>query len=131
MKVLIVKDYSTTLPWGQQTVESIRSHVQRSCLQATVDVCAAADGETVPSPSEYDLIFLTGGTFDLINTPPSPWVQNVLGLIRDFSQQRGGNKLVGFCWGHQVIQFASGGKLGLLDGGARVSWMCIKAIAFH
>lgn len=120
MKVLIIKDFSTTQPWGRQTIDSISGQIHRVRPSAVVEVCAAIDGETVPDPSSFDLVVLTGGTFDLINNPPSPWVVQVLSLIRDISQQKCETKLLAFCWGHQATQFSMGGKLGLLEGGARV-----------
>ncbi|KAH8895346.1 class I glutamine amidotransferase-like protein [Thozetella sp. PMI_491] len=121
MRALIIKDYSTDKPWGEVMVESFRSHIKRRQPSAEVDVCGAADTEVVPDPFDYDLIVLTGGTVNLINGPQPPWVEEVLGLIREVAQKpEGKTKLLGCCWGHQAIQHALGGELGTLDGGARI-----------
>lgn len=123
MKVLIVQNYSTNQPWGQLTLDSICSHVVRSCPDAQVDICNVVDGGIPPPIDEYALIVLTGGTFNLIAEKPLPWVQRVIDLIKDVSNE--GNertKLVGFCWGHQVTHHALGGQLSIVDG-TRVNFL--------
>lgn len=107
---------------GQQIIESIRSHIFRNQPGAQVDVWNVADGASIPDyRGAYDLITLTGGTFNLIAGTPAAWIESVLSLIRDTVEQGGKTKLLGFCWGHQAIHHALGGDLGTLSQGSRVS----------
>ncbi|VUC30789.1 unnamed protein product [Clonostachys rosea] len=115
MKVLIVLNYATDKLWGQLTIESFSDHIRKHAPDAEIDVCHLAGGEDLPSSSKYDLVVLSGGTFNLISDVPLPWVEQVLGLIRQIAKDNSGTKLLGFCWGHQATQFALGGKLDVLN----------------
>ncbi|KAI5861179.1 class I glutamine amidotransferase-like protein [Durotheca rogersii] len=105
MKVLIAKCYTTQQAWGTLMIESFVNHVRRSQPSAEIDVRGLVDGDSLPEPSRhYDLIILTGGTDNLIADTHPP----------------GETKLLGLCWGHQCIQVALGGELGVVPGGPRV-----------
>lgn len=123
MKVLLLKDYTTGYAWGQLIVDSFMLHITQ-VPSAQVDICEACGGEALPSVDQYDLIILTGGTFNLLSTSfdefPA-WVQQVLNQIRDLAANRNNTKVLGICWGHQVVQFAHGATLSPLVEGSRVS----------
>lgn len=88
---------------------------------------AAIRGDAFPDPSEFDLVILTGGPFNLLkhteeNERPE-WVRRTLGWIQEtvkFHEASGlsepgskkKSKLLGICWGHQAIALALGGRLG-------------------
>ncbi|CAG9948322.1 unnamed protein product [Clonostachys rosea f. rosea IK726] len=115
MKVLIVLNFATDKPWGQLSVESFSANIRRHAPDAETDVCRLASGENLPDYSQYDLIVLSGGTFNLISDVPLPWVEQALALIRQVAKDSNGTKLLGLCWGHQAIQFALGGELDVLN----------------
>ncbi|CAH0053968.1 unnamed protein product [Clonostachys solani] len=115
MKVLIVLNFATDKPWGQLSVESFTDNIRSHAPDAEISVCRLASGEDLTNSSQYDLIVLSGGTFNLISDVPLPWVEQALALIRRTAKDSNGTKLLGFCWGHQAIQFALGGKLDVLN----------------
>ncbi|KAL4962687.1 class I glutamine amidotransferase-like protein [Aspergillus stella-maris] len=122
MKVLIVKCYTTQAEWGKQMIESFTGHIKRHEPSAGIDILNIMDGDTPPDPSQYRLVIFSGGTFNLLtdDTFP-PWVDSALEFIRAISSMPiPVTKLVGVCWGHQAVQFALGGKLGVLEDAPRI-----------
>ncbi|KAF4431486.1 Glutamine amidotransferase type 1 [Fusarium acutatum] len=123
MQVLLIKDYSTEQIWGSLMTESFKLHIARHEPNVELDVCEACEGESIPSIDKYDLIILTGGTFNLLGTSYDKypvWVQQVLATIRDLDGSQNKAKVLGFCWGHQAIQFAKGATLAPLATGPRI-----------
>ncbi|KAK2013503.1 hypothetical protein LZ32DRAFT_259635 [Colletotrichum eremochloae] len=119
MRVLLVQCYLTDKPWGHMMLQSFVDNIQRTRPSAQVDVCEIEAGETPPDPSSYDLVIMSGGTFNLVDDPPVPWVESALEYVRTIAKMEAGPKLLGLCWGHQATQMALGGKLKSL-GGAQV-----------
>ena len=121
MRALIVKNISTPQPWATKMLEDIECHIRRSNPDAQVEVCAAADGQLVPDLTQFQLVVLTGGMLDLMTSLHESWVQHVLSRIRDVVVRDTQTKLVGMCWGHQVVHLAMGGAVGEVTTGPRVS----------
>jgi len=125
MKALILKTFPTeaTGPVGDAMASSFRSHILRLEPDCEVDTCGLADDEAVPDPLSYDLVVFTGGTFDLLSPEPHPaWVARAMGVVQAVAGDgQGKTKLLGICWGHQVIHLALDGQLGVLEEGPRVS----------
>lgn len=119
MKALIVKNTSTPLPWGKELLDSISEHIRRTEHDAIIDICSAADGEDVPCFSAYQLVVLTGGTFNLLG-PHDPWVTQVISRVRESSKAASQTRLIGVCWGHQVVHYSLGGTLDVLPGPPKV-----------
>jgi GMP synthase-like glutamine amidotransferase len=81
--------------------------------------------DNYPNPDEYDAIILTGsGTprpahYSFCLTHPShvaasaysplPWIERLKKYIRDISESHPRVKLIGICFGHQIIASAMGG----------------------
>ncbi|OJJ50222.1 hypothetical protein ASPZODRAFT_90182 [Penicilliopsis zonata CBS 506.65] len=61
-----------------------------------------------PSPSNYDLVILTGGTGDIVAEKPDEWIVATMQFIRDCHAQST-CKILGICWGHQAVSRAMGG----------------------
>ena len=64
----------------------------------------AAD-ELPPDPSNYDAYLITGspaGVYD-----PLPWIEP----LKDFLRSAGDRKMVGICFGHQIMAVAFGGHV--------------------
>lgn len=122
MKILIIKAFAAQGSLETQIIGSYINHIHASCPEASVQVCRPISGEELPDPAEHDLLIVTGGGVDLLTTePPVPWVQSILELVRTVDDgHREGPKLLGICWGQQVVQLALGGELGALSEGPRV-----------
>ncbi|KAJ4155844.1 hypothetical protein LMH87_001070 [Akanthomyces muscarius] len=121
MKILIIKAFAAQGSLETEILGSYVKHIHASRPEASVQVCRPTSGEELPDPAQYDLLIVTGGAFDLLTTEPTPWVQSILELVRTLENGRpGGTKLLGICWGQQVVQLALGGRLGALSEGPRV-----------
>ncbi|OAQ76649.1 glutamine amidotransferase class-I domain-containing protein [Purpureocillium lilacinum] len=124
MKALILKTFPTeaTGPVGDAMASSFRSHILRLEPDCEVDTCGLADDEAVPDPLSYDLVVFTGGTFDLLSPEPHPvWVARARWVVQAVAGDgQGKTKLLGICWGHQVIHLALDGQLGVLEEGPRI-----------
>ncbi|KAF5499303.1 Glutamine amidotransferase-like protein chyE [Colletotrichum fructicola] len=127
-RVAILANFDPDEPGGSEMLSRITTLLCCSRTGATeITVHAAIRGDAFPDPSEYDLVVLTGGPFNLLkhaeeNERPE-WVQRTLGWIQEIvrihnasglsepgSQKKA--KLLGICWGHQAISLALGGRLG-------------------
>ncbi|KAJ0116655.1 hypothetical protein J7T55_009805 [Diaporthe amygdali] len=110
-RILLLKNYPSTSPVDHAMTESFRSNIKAFLPEAQLDVCGIANGETIPDPSSYELVILSGGYVNLLEDEQPKWVLDVLEMIRQIA---GGNlqtKLLGICWGHQAIHRALGGRL--------------------
>ncbi|UXI04337.1 glutamine amidotransferase-related protein [Photobacterium sp. TY1-4] len=67
----------------------------------------ALDGELPQDVDECD-VYMTTGSRHSVNDP-FPWIDDLLGFIRELHQQQ--KKLVGICFGHQLIAKALGGEV--------------------
>lgn len=71
------------------------------------------DGELPQSPSECDAYLITGskaGVYDNL-----PWIEPLQAWIRDFHAQKA--KIIGICFGHQIIAHSLGGFAAKSDQG--------------
>lgn len=59
----------------------------------------------LPDPYKYDLYLITGSKYSVYE--PLPWIRN----LEDFINNHRLPKLIGFCFGHQLIAKARGGKV--------------------
>ncbi|KAK9413752.1 putative Class I glutamine amidotransferase-like protein [Seiridium unicorne] len=125
MKVLIVKNYSTPHGWGQQMVDSLSDHISWHQSAAEIEICNAVDGQSIKNPTDYNLVILTGGTFDLTSAVCS-WASDVLDAIRRIAKEDSSTKLLGICWGHQAVHHALGGTLGLVPEGPQIGVKSIQ-----
>lgn len=120
-RVLLLKNYPIASPADHMMTESFRGNIRRSIPDAQIDICCAANGETIPDPSAYDLVILSGGRVNLLEDDQPEWVADVLATIRRVAEGGSKTKLLGICWGHQAVHFALGGKLASLGEKHRVS----------
>lgn len=61
-----------------------------------------------PDPNDYDLIILSGGKGNSL--APEPWILRQMDFVRDTAQRYPEKKMLGICFGHQIIAQALGGK---------------------
>lgn len=80
------------------------------------DVWAAKRDELPPDPAAYDGWVLTGSVASANDA--APWVQRLEALLRTLHARRA--PMVGFCFGHQIIAKALGGRVGPSPGGWRL-----------
>lgn len=120
LRVAIVKAYESNESFGQEMVNSFVRRIRRKSPFATIDIFSPIHDGNLPTPSIHDLIVITGGPSNLMETPYPSWVLGILTMIRNASSSTSNSKLVGVCWGHQAIAVALGGKIGNL-GSPKVS----------
>ncbi|PVH97208.1 copper/iron-regulated glutamine amidotransferase [Periconia macrospinosa] len=83
---------------------------------AQVSFFDPVEAQTYPRPGDYDLIVLTGGGTADATAKDVPWVLKMREFLRTTVETCPGQKIVGVCWGHEVIHVAFGGALGRLGG---------------
>lgn len=73
----------------------------------TADFLPVLDGAPLPDPARLDAVLITGspaGVYD-----PLPWMDPLRDFIRRAHQR--GTRMVGICFGHQIIADALGGEV--------------------
>lgn len=128
LRVGIVRNYSTESKWGMEMIDSITELVLKNDPGAHVEVFQPIEGGHLPDATALDLVVLTGGVFDLTAPVWDPWVQKTINWLRDVEANHPGTKVLGICWGHQVVSVAMGGKLAVREGGTLVRYViCPKS----
>ncbi|KAK5424105.1 hypothetical protein LTR20_005873 [Exophiala xenobiotica] len=120
-RVAIIRNYKLDGVWGQDMLDSFSNLILASEPDAVVQHFQPIDGGLFPDASDYDLVILTGGTYDL--TQPGnfdPWVAGLLDWIRNTVASSPQTNLLGICWGHQAISHALGGKIAYREGGTLI-----------
>ena len=76
--------------------------------QENMDLCPVRcfEGETLPEPGEYDGFVITGSRYSVYED--KPWIKDLLEFVRLCWERN--VRVVGICFGHQVIAHALGGK---------------------
>lgn len=64
---------------------------------------------TYPDVSKYDLIVLSGGSVFVMEE--IPWVMQMRSFIKSTIEEHPKQKMLGICWGHQIINVALGGTV--------------------
>ncbi|EQB57800.1 hypothetical protein CGLO_02037 [Colletotrichum gloeosporioides Cg-14] len=127
-RVAILANFDLDEQGGREMLSRITTLLRCSRTGATeITIHSAIRGDAFPDPSEYDLVILTGGPFNLLKHNEEherpEWVRRTLGWIQETAKihEAGGlsepgskkkAKLLGICWGHQAIALALGGRLG-------------------
>ncbi|KAL4967094.1 copper/iron-regulated glutamine amidotransferase [Aspergillus stella-maris] len=65
--------------------------------------------QSYPDVSKYDLIVLSGGSVFVMEE--IPWVMKMRSFIRSTIAEHPQKKILGICWGHQIINVALGGRV--------------------
>lgn len=82
-------------------------------LEAEFTSYAVLDGELPDDPTSCDLWVITGSKFAVYED--HPWIAPLEAFVRSVRDARG--KMVGICFGHQIIAQALGGKVTKSDKG--------------
>lgn len=120
-RVAIIRNYSTDGQWGREMLDRIGDLVHETSPSATIQHYHPIDGGNVPNSSDFDLVILTGGTWDLTGPVQDPWVVKLVDWIQNASANNPHTKVLGICWGHQLISYAFGGKISYREAGTLVS----------
>ncbi len=120
-RVAIIRNYKLDGQWGQDMLDSFSKLILAAEPYAVVQHFQPIDGGPLPEASNYDLVILTGGTYDLTQPEVDIWVAALLDWIRNTVASSPQTKLLGICWGHQAIAHALGGKIAYREGGTLVS----------
>ncbi|ETS81276.1 hypothetical protein PFICI_06278 [Pestalotiopsis fici W106-1] len=103
-KFAILQNYADSARPGPTISGSLTNLIHHSYPDAAVSVFRPIQGEAFPDLASYDLVILTGGRFNLLDTTPKPsWVEDTLAYIRKSAADSSAPKLLGICWGHQAI----------------------------
>jgi GMP synthase-like glutamine amidotransferase len=88
-----------------------------SCPGALVDFYDPIEKQEYPDPASYSLIVLTGGTENMTAPVSShkTWVVKMQEFLRNTVRESPQTKILGTCWGHQIICVAFGGEVGTME----------------
>ncbi|KAI8076803.1 class I glutamine amidotransferase-like protein [Halteromyces radiatus] len=78
--------------------------------------------------SRFDAIVLTGSAATAYQD--EPWILKLISFIQEQMQQPNKKKLVGICFGHQIIALAAGGKCGKNPKGWELGYYEISLTPF-
>ncbi|KAI9031055.1 class I glutamine amidotransferase-like protein [Hyaloraphidium curvatum] len=82
-------------------------------LSVSLDNYDVIDGIYPPNPHAYDLLVLTGSESAAFDD--DPWIVALRGFLRKTEEE--GPRLAAFCFGHQVVHHALGGRAEINPGG--------------
>lgn len=99
-------------------------------IEAEFDVYNVVNGDYPPDSQHYDAYLVTGSKADSFGT--DPWIQTLKDYL--LGRHARGDKLLGVCFGHQLLALLLGGKVGRASEGwgvgihhyqvvTRASWM--------
>ncbi|KAF2739332.1 class I glutamine amidotransferase-like protein [Polyplosphaeria fusca] len=93
---------------------AFQERISSACPGAQVDFFDPIVAQIYPEPAQYDLIVLTGGTADAM-AKDVPWVLKMQDFLRTTVEKCPTQKIVGICWGHQIVHVAFGGAVGPME----------------
>jgi GMP synthase (glutamine-hydrolysing) len=82
----------------------------------SLHVVEAHRGETLPDPTEYDALIVTGSPLSV--TQPAEWMRRAADLMRDAAER--GVSVLGVCFGHQLLGLAYGSRVILNPKGREI-----------
>jgi len=104
---------TSVVDWGDTPVDTYIRLFESVNAPFTYVGYQVAEGQFPSSPLDCDAYIITGsprGVYD-----PDPWIEALVQFIQDSYQN--GSKLVGICFGHQILAHALGGRAGISEKG--------------
>lgn len=82
---------------------------------AQIELFDPIEAQIYPEPGQFNLIVLTGGGTADATAEDVPWVMKMREFLTKTAEENPTQKIVGVCWGHEIIHIAFGGVLGPMD----------------
>ena len=92
------------------------AQLQALLPDASFTTISVVNGEALPAPDAFDAWLIPGSKYGVYDD--LPWIEPLKGFIRDAAEQQ--RRMVGVCFGHQIIAEALGGKVEKAAQGFRV-----------
>jgi GMP synthase-like glutamine amidotransferase len=104
---------TSQVDWGGSPIDAYIRFLQRAGAEFDFSGYAAAQGELPTNVRACDAYLITGSPSGVYES--DPWISALRDFVRDaFAAER---KLVGICFGHQMLAHALGGEVVLAEGG--------------
>lgn len=125
VKIAIINNVSNADSISDEMIGSFKRLIWKSNPDAIIDVFVADTCPRLPEASHYNVIIITGGTYNLCQNEDdyADWVKRELRYIRDL-QHVEETRVLAMCWGHQAVAHAFGGSVGLVPNKHMVSGSC-------
>lgn len=86
---------------------AFRDMLERISPESIFDFYDPINAQVYPDVSKYDLIVLSGGNVFVMDE--IPWVLKMRDFLKSTIASHPEKKIMGICWGHQIINVALGG----------------------
>lgn len=111
-RVAIIKNFTEEkATWAADMITSFEKLIRCSAPSASVEVFNAIVDPELPNADNFDIVILTGGTYNLTLPELEPWVTREAEWVRQMATNAPETRLIGVCWGHQLICRALGGMV--------------------
>ena len=111
-RVALVKNFAESkATWAVDMITSFERLIKRSSPNSSIEVFNAVLNDELPDPASFDIIILTGGTYNLAQEKIEAWVSREAEWVRQMAKNAPDTRLIGVCWGHQLIAYALGGSI--------------------
>ena len=96
--------------------EMFRKQLQPLLPGAQFETFSVVQGEQLPDPTAFDAWLIPGSRYGVYDD--QPWIEPLKDFIREAAELK--HRMVGVCFGHQIIAEALGGKVEKAAQGFRV-----------
>jgi GMP synthase - Glutamine amidotransferase domain len=90
-----------------------------SLLTITAHDVVSGGAEAYPDPDTVDAILISGSKHNAFDN--DEWIVRLVDYVRDVVQNQPRIKVIGICFGHQIVGRALGAKVGRSDKGWEIS----------
>ncbi|KAJ3103759.1 hypothetical protein HDU97_009855 [Phlyctochytrium planicorne] len=88
-----------------------------SPMQVKLSLFEVTEEQYPADPSDFDAILITGSKFGV--NDKDPWIHKLIEYVQSIGQK---TKIIGICFGHQVVAKAFGGEVETNTKGWEVGW---------
>ncbi|KAJ3189525.1 hypothetical protein HDU85_003156 [Gaertneriomyces sp. JEL0708] len=98
---------------------SISQRTLKPPIEFTLTPFNVTNDEYPSDPSEFDAYLITGSKYSAYE--PTPWIVHLKQFIKRLHEETS-SRIVGICFGHQIIAEALGGKVVKNERGWEIGW---------